>query len=221
MQKIYPSRRRKNAPAALNMIKVKVFPQFFLISNLILSLSVEQVIGGGRVYRSETVAVPLALRRDSLTLRAQIYYGDQDEETVAVEADFYLLDRSVIEILKAVKFEPIFPDGKKHRITDDDYLAALAAAFASENNGQNDAEAETVVLLISKALAKHQKSFARTNASGRGFFKKLAPGKYYLFGIGGTGDETIVWNLPVEIASGINSIELDQNNSVAAFPAGD
>jgi len=45
------------------------------------------------------------------------------------------------------------------------------------------------------------------------------PGKYHLFGIGVTGDEIIVWNLPVEIAPGINSIELDQNNSAAVFPA--
>lgn len=203
------------------MTKVKFLSQFFFISGLLFSLSVEQVIGGGRIYYYEAVSALLPLRRDSLALRAQIYYGDQDEEAVAVEADFRLLDRSVVEILKAAKFEPVFPDGKKHRVTDDDYLAALAEAFASANNGAGNAEAEAVVFLINEALTKYQKSLARTNADGRGFFRTLKPGKYYLFGIGATGDEIIVWNLPVEIAPGINSIELDQNNSAAAFPAGE
>lgn len=195
--------------------------RLLLVFSLLLSINSPSLNAGASVSRSALIGSALLPRRDSLTVRAQIYYGDQDEEAVAVEADFYLLDRSVVEILKAAKFEPIFPDGKKHRVTDDDYLAALAAAFASKNDTENDAEAGAVVFLIGEALAEHQKSLTRTNAGGRGFFKKLAPGKYHLFGIGETDDEIIVWNLPVEIAPGINSIELDQNNSAAVFPAND
>ena len=196
--------------------------RLLLVFSLLLSINSLSLNAGASVSRSALIGSALLPRRDSFAVRAQIYYGDQDEEAVAVEADFYLLDRSVIEILKAAKFEPIFPDGKKHKITDDDYLAALAEAFSSEgvtDKKKREEEKATVAALINEALMKHQKYLARTNSDGRGFFKKLVPGKYHLFGIGETGDEIIVWNLPVEIAPGINSIELDQNNSAAVFPA--
>lgn len=195
--------------------------RLLLVFSLLLSINSLSLDAGASVSRSGLISSAFLPRRDSLAVRAQIYYGDQDEEAVAVEADFYLLDRSVIEILKAAKFEPIFPDGKNHRITDDDYLAALAEAFASDDvaGKRREEEKAAVTALINEALIKRQKSFARTNSNGRGFFKKLVPGKYHLFGIGVTGDEIIVWNLPVEIAPGINSIELDQNNSAAVFPA--
>ena len=194
--------------------------RLFIIICLLLTTNSPSPAAGVPVFRSASTnsAPRLPLRRDSLVVRAGIYYGDQDEETVAVEANFYLLDASVVEILKAAKFKPEFTDGKKHRATDDDYLAALAAAFASKDD-HDDAEAEAVLFLIDDALAKRQKSFVRTDWDGRGFFKTLVPGKYYLFGVGATGGEMIVWNLPVEISPGINSIELDQNNSAGVFPA--
>lgn len=201
--------------------------RLFIIICLLLTTNSSSPAAVVPVFRSaSTNSTPhLPLRRDSLTVRAQIYYGAQDEEAVAVEADFYLLDASVVEILKAADIEPVFPDGKKHRLTDDDYLEALAEVFAPDDDPEKKPEEKAAktaaAALISEALMKHQKSRARTNAGGRGFFKKLTPGKYHLFGIGETVDEIIVWNLSVEIAPGINSIELDQNNSAAVRPAND
>ena len=46
---------------------------------------------------------PLAVRYSSLDLIANIYFGDQYEEAVPVRSDFYLLDRSLVEILKAAE----------------------------------------------------------------------------------------------------------------------
>lgn len=56
---------------------------------------------------------PLARTTASLAITANIYFGDQDEEAFAVETDFYLLDQSLIEILKTARFTPEFPDGEE------------------------------------------------------------------------------------------------------------
>lgn len=167
-----------------------------------------------------------------LALRANIYFGDQDEEVVPLEADFYLLDESLVQILKTAKFEPVDPDdarpdnakpdnarpdGARVRLTDEDYLEAAARALTAEN----DEEAEVIVFLIREAMNRHQLSVARTGGFGRGKFRRIKEGKYYLFGVARTEAEVFVWNLPVEVESGINSVEIDQNNAAVIFSPDD
>ena len=162
-----------------------------------------------------------------LAFRANLYFGDQDEEVVPIEADFYLLDESLVQILKAAKFEPVDPDdarpddarpdGARVRLTDEDYLEAAARALIAENNE----EAEVIVFLIREAMNRHQLSVARTGGFGRGKFRGIKEGKYYLFGVARTEAEVFIWNLPVDVESGINSVEVDQNNAAVIFSPGE
>ncbi|HSK70542.1 MAG TPA: hypothetical protein VK892_02520 [Pyrinomonadaceae bacterium] len=71
----------------------------------------------------------------NFTISAKIYYGDQDEEEVAIKTEFYLLDKSVVEILRNAKFSPMVENksvaavtGEKNNSDSDEnlYLEALA-----------------------------------------------------------------------------------------------
>lgn len=156
--------------------------------------------------------------KTTFSVRANIYFGDQDEEVFPLEdTEFYLLDESLVKILQAARFKPVFSDGKKHRATDEDYLEAAAQALTAPEKSQVSGEAEVIAFLIEDAIRKHRLSLARTNSFGRGYFKEIVPGNYYLFGIGTTDAEVFVWHLPVEIKSGVNFIEVDQNNAAVIF----
>jgi len=94
---------------------------------------------------------PLTLLDPSLTLKAHFYFGNEDEIKLPIaETEFYLLDESLINILKRSEFKPEFPDGKLHKLKESDYLTAAAKAFLSE-----DAESALIALLIKAEISKH------------------------------------------------------------------
>ena len=180
-----------------------------------LFLSIEQSdVAGWSCARADTVN-PLAARQSALAITANIYFGDEYEEAVAVESDFYLLDVSLIEILKAAKFKPEFADGKARPLTDEDYLHAAAQAFTATD----DAEAEVIRFLINDAMRRYRLSHIRTDRFGRGSSKPIRTGGYYLFGIGRTDAEVFLWHLPVRVEPGGEPVELDQTNAAVIFAA--
>lgn len=72
---------------------------------------------------------PSDLFNPSLTIRANFYHGDEDESKLPLaETEFYLLDKSLIDILKDSNFKPEFPDGKRHKLEESDYLTASSAS---------------------------------------------------------------------------------------------
>lgn len=184
---------------------------------LLTSLVGQSNVAGWSPVRLDAVN-PLAPRYSSLDLTANIYFGDQYEEAVPIRSDFYLLDRSLIEILKAAKFHPEFADGQKHRLTEEDYLEAAARALIASD----DAEAGVVAFLIRDRMNRHQVSIAPTDDCGRGNFKPVRTGGYYLFGVGRTAAEVFVWHLPVSVKPGGGAaIEVDQTNAAVIFAAAD
>lgn len=160
---------------------------------------------------------PLSLLNPSLTIKANFYYGDADESKLPLaETEFYLLDKSLVNILKDAKFVPEFSDGKRHKLKDGDYLTATAKAFSSE-----DEESALIAMLIKADVSKHKLYTLKTDYSGLAKIKELKIGTYYLFGIGKTDDEIFVWHFVVNIKSFNNAIELDQYNAEAVFSAED
>lgn len=152
---------------------------------------------------------PLDLLKPTLTIKANVYFGREDEEVFPIaRTEFYLLDKSLVDILKDSKFKLEFTGQKKHKIQDEDYLSATANAFSSF-----DEESQLLTLLIQKEIAKHQIYAVKTNFQGKAQIDSVKMGNYFLFGIGKTEDEIFVWHLPVTIKSGENLIELDQNNA--------
>ncbi len=161
----------------------------------------------------------LTLLNPSLTLKANFYFGDQDETALPIaETEFYLLDESLVTILKESGFKPEFVDRKRHKskLTDKDYLTATAAAFSSE-----DDESALIALLIKAGISKHKLFTLKTNRSGQANIKELGRGRYYVFGVGKMRDETFVWHFAVDVKSCANRIKIDQYNAEIVFPAED
>ncbi len=123
--------------------------QLFLIYCFILLIGQFNVYGS-LPFQTDDVN-PLIQLKASLSIQANVYYGDEDEESFQVSTDFYLLDESLVKILKTANFKPVFLDRKRHRITDEDYLEATAKAFSSDK----DEESQMVSLLIRNEITKH------------------------------------------------------------------
>jgi hypothetical protein len=187
--------------------------QFFV--NCCLLLLFGQInLFGAKLCQTDGVN-PLTLLKPSLTLQANIYYGDQDEESSPItETDFYLLDKSLVKILKDSNFKPEFEGEKERSLEVEDYLTATAKTFSSANE-----ESEIVALLLKKEISKHQSFTLKTNLRGQAKVKSAKTGEYYLFGIGKADGEILVWHFPVNIRVGSNVIEVDQHNTSVVFAA--
>lgn len=188
----------------------------FLLNGCLLLIAGQLNVFGTPFFRIDAVD-PLHQTRTTLSINAQIYFGDQDEEAYPIETEFYLLDKSLIEILKNAHFKPEFSDGKERRVTGEDYLEAAAKAFTTEK----DEEAKVVAFLVNEAMAKYQQAVVHTNKFGKGKFKSLKTGSYYLFGVGKTNAEVFVWHLPIKIKAGDDSIEINQTDAAVIFSIDD
>lgn len=148
----------------------------------------------------------------SLLVKANLYFGDQDEEKVPLSGmTIYLLDKSLVDILRESGFEPEAEDGEKLLATESDYLAAAGEAFRS-----NDEESLIVRLAMESEISKHQIIRAQTDRRGLARISRLKTGAFYLLAITNREEaEILLWNLPVDIKSGGNMIELDQHNSAS------
>ena len=75
----------------------------FLISVLLFNLAVSiSALGIPKQDKKDDVKLNKllsALEKSNFSISAKIYYGDEDETEVPVKAEFYLLDKSLIEIL--------------------------------------------------------------------------------------------------------------------------
>lgn len=68
----------------------------------------------------------------SLSIKANVYFGDESEETESIETSFYLLKDNLVTILKKAKFEPVDENDKP--LTDDfAFLTATAKAFMDDD----------------------------------------------------------------------------------------
>ncbi len=188
-----------------------------LLLNCCFLLIISQLNAFSAAYNQTDDVKPITLLKSSLTIKANFYFGDEDEKALPIaETEFYLLDKSLVNILKDSKFKPEFLDGKQHKPEEKDYLTATAKAFSSE-----DEESALIALLIKREISKHKRFEVKTNYSGQADLKELKTGNYYLFGIGKTDDEIFVWHFIVNIKSGSNVIVLDQYNAETIFSVED
>ena len=96
----------------------------------------------------------------TIKIRANIYYGDEDETNDPIANNsFYLLDKSAADILRNAKFEF---DAEEQPTDDESYLHAAALSFLL---GIRD-DAEIVSLFITAELRKYQKGRIVTNKFG-------------------------------------------------------
>lgn len=190
--------------------------KFFFICCFLLLIGQANTFGIN-CCRSDDVD-PLTLLNPSFTIKANFYYGTEDENKLPLaETEFYLLDKSLVNILKDGKFVPEFSDRRRrHKLKESDYLTAAAKAFISE-----DEESALIAMLIKADVSKHKLFTLKTDYSGQAKIKELKIGTYYLFGIGKTDGEIFVWHSIVNIKSFNNAVELDQYNAEVVFSVED
>lgn len=188
---------------------------FILLLSVIFCLTLILLVDGKIRRRSADDVKPdklLALLENArITIDAKITYGDQSEDEVPLAGKFYLLDESIISILRVANFIPTVED--KESLAEEDYLEALARLLLEPDPG----EAEALLgFLLWEKINTHQISVVETDYFGRGRSGNMKAGNYYVFACQQICDETFVWNYPVYL-SGKQIIEMDQYNAVAVF----
>lgn len=168
---------------------------------------------GYAARKSRDDVKPSAFQDAALLVSANVHYGAEDEESVPVSADFYLLNKNMVDILKTKNFEPFDENGDLLR-GDDGYLEALARTVADR-----DEESRLLAVLIQDAIRRNQLAAISTDRSGLGRAKTLKTGNYYLFGYAQIDDEIFVWNLLVRLAAGQNRAKIDQHNAGVVITA--
>ncbi len=143
----------------------------------------------------------------TLNVEAGLVYRSGDTKPVA-RADFLLLDKSAATIVKesGVKLS------ERSSSTDDGsdkstmFQFGLALAYPASNSGDGLA---TVMALIKQHTIK---SFT-TDFGGKATVESIPQGDYYVFGFNKSAQGFVIWNVPVTLNAGSNSVVLDQNNA--------
>jgi hypothetical protein len=180
----------------------------FELSEMTVLRFVDETVKSSEIASANTTALPSAqpvqappAEETSLSFQAAIVYKMNGAQPVA-RAPFALLDRSVEDILRdaGVKPEKNF-----------NYATSLGFAmkYPSQYAGFSAAAAE--------ALKSHIITTTTSDFEGRGQFRNLKKGSYWIFCYSQTRGGFAVWNLSVNLPDGPSNIILDQNNAAVSF----
>lgn len=138
----------------------------------------------------------------TLSVEAGLVYKAGDVKPVA-RADFYLLNDDLETIIKNAGIEEKDMGGLNQKLSFVQKLSFWKKFPALYPNQL--AKAVDVI-------KQHTVYTITTDFSGKGEFTQIKSGKYWLAGIGGA-NQIVVWNLPIDIKAGKQSISLDNNNA--------
>lgn len=173
---------------------------FVMVAGNRLTLKLDDI---SMVYFGEpppTAAAVAEPQQDTmLVIEAGIIYKMGGNLPVG-RTDFVLLDESLETILNGV-----VPPGRTGVLSE----YGLALKFPSQYQG--------VAKRAQAAISSHTVASTSTDFSGKAQFSGLKPGNYFLSGFASTRKGFAVWNVPVEVKPGKNSVFLDQNNAAIAL----
>lgn len=136
-----------------------------------------------------------------LQFEAAVIYKIGGVQPVA-RAEFYLLDKSVETILSEAGLKPRDNVG---------LMATLGLAIRyPEQSGD-------FLQTALPAIKSHIKSSVTSDFNGKGEFSNIIAGDYWFYGVSNTRKGFIIWDVPVKVSPGVNSVTLDQNNAAVAF----
>lgn len=142
----------------------------------------------------------VAPQMGTLSIEAGIIYKMGGNQPVS-RTEFMLLDQSLETILTEAGIPP--------RTTGVLSSYAFAMLYPSQFPG--------VAEKAQAAIKQHAVQTVSTDFSGKAQFTDIKPGSYYVAGLSSTRKGFAIWNLPVEVKAGQNSVFLDQNNAASAF----
>ncbi len=121
--------------------------------------------------------------------------------------EFYLLNDSA---------ESVLADSGVSKLSNDNLSFLDHYALALRGNGLAP-QYTNLAVRGTEEMNKHIKYRMTTDFEGKGKFEDVAPGKYWVFGTMTTRRGHAIWNVPIEVKEGQNSIVLDNNNAATAF----
>lgn len=148
-------------------------------------------------------AAQLDVGTGNLTIQAGIVYRMGGPQPVA-RAQFYLLKRDLADILSAAGLRP----DKNMNIVQ---TFGFAARYQALSNYARFYQ------MASQAIQPNVVATVTTDFTGIAQFVSIPAGSYYLMGYTQTRGGFALWNLPVGVTTGHNSIVLDQNNAAIAL----
>ena len=177
-----------------------LFLSFFILA---VSLSLTSVVNAQKKKVTTTKKTSVGAK-GSLSVEAGLIYKSGDVKPVA-RVEFYLLDDDLENILKEAGVKDSTLSGIP-RVKNFAFLHSLNRSYGVDRKIEGE-----------DAIKQHIVAQMTTDFSGKGEFQNVKTGKYYLMGIGGTGKQVVLWNLPIDIKSGSQSITLDNKNAAAIF----
>jgi hypothetical protein len=146
-----------------------------------------------------------------LSLEAGLVFRSGDTKPVA-RVTFHLLDNELGKILADAGLQP---DPDYQRIFNDTNRA-LISTYASSIKYASLPKFQSFGSLAATALNPHILQSVTTDFSGKSTFTPIATGTYYVMGYSETPRGYAIWNVRVDLKSGLNTITLDQNNAADA-----
>ncbi len=170
-------------------------------NRLILKLDdISAVFFGAPPAAAPAAAAAQPQQSTTLSIEAGIIYKMGGNQPVA-RTEFMLLDQS----LEAVLREGGVSEGRTGVLS----TYAFAVKYPEQFPG--------VAAAAQRAIKAHLVSSVSTDFAGKAQFTDLKPGSYYLAGLSSTRKGFAIWNVPIEVKAGQNSLFLDQNNAATAF----
>lgn len=143
--------------------------------------------------------VPVAAT-GTLTAQVAVVMQSGDVKPIA-RREFVVLKKSAVDIAKE---QGLQPTGSNLAFT----LSIELNVWSQQPEAMRRISAEILKNVIMKA---------ETDFGGKLEIKGLPLGSYYLFGFTSIGKSSILWDLPITIKPGANSITLDQHNAASAI----
>lgn len=169
------------------------------VAGNILKIAMDEVaaiiVSGEAIAEAAAPATPT-----TLAIEAGIIYKSGGNQPVA-RIEFRLLDVDFASLLSAGGLPP------------DPNLDPIATWGAKTRYPSED----PVLLRINEGIKQHTTQSAITDFNGKAEFTDIKPGKYFIFARAQTRGGFAIWDLPIEIKGGRNSVLLDQNNAAVSF----
>jgi hypothetical protein len=156
------------------------------------------------------IIVPKEVEKGLLSFEATVQWKSGTVQPIT-GATFYLLDKDLEDILQSSGIE-----AEKRLSLLNTFLIAY---YGSTLNVQRGVETFSKAM---EAIKPHIIATTTTDGTGKGEFPPVPTGSYHLMNTstvfpeagGLTGRKSILWNVPVQIQSGPNSITLNEKNAL-------
>lgn len=165
------------------------------------------------------------LQPASLSIEAKIIYNMGGPQPVA-RTRFYLLDADPF-MLRAddpaykKRLDATKTENEKMNLTLSSAVFLLLKEFVAKKDlidkNLSDADAKKHLNTIENARPfweSHLVKETTTDFEGRAHFDDIRPGQYWLLGIAETRRAFALWNVPVTLSRGTNTLLVDQNNAM-------